>query len=167
MKSETVSKMKATRVEKKVDTALSDKEQEVLTNAKAAKPAPLTPNAVKGMAEQKKSESGDTGYRYCYTLVTAEQKKVIDLRKYEKELTTLFKRYFSERLISLNITQHTYSFILRDEFKVGEKRMLGRSVGAIGNMKSYAKKVFYNNGQDFSTQLFKMQTNKKEKLCLI
>ena len=157
MKSETITKNKVTKSDTKIDTSLSKKEQEVLANSKAAKPVVSTPTPPKVTPEPKKSESEHSEYAYCYTLVTAEQKKVIDLRKYEDELIKLFKSYFSERLISYTITEHTYSFVLTDEFKIGEKRMLGRSVGVIGNMKSHAKKVYYNNGQDFSTQLFKFK----------
>ena len=157
MKSETVTKNKTTKSDTKIDTSPSKKTEDVVMDFKAAKPTVSTPTPPKVTPELKKSESGDTEYSYCYTLVTAEQKKVIDLRKYEDELIKLFKSYFTERLISHEISEHTYSFVLTDEFKIGEKRMLGRSVGVIGNMKSHAKKVYYNNGQDFSTQLFKFK----------
>ena len=60
----------------------------------------------------------------------------------------------------MKIESDSYSLELTDEFKVGEKRMLGRQVGLIDDMKQHAKKVYYNNGLDHSTQLFKI---KKEK----
>ena len=161
MKTPTPTKPKSTVSDnKKIDTSLSSKEQEVLINSKAVKPAISTSKPPKDTLEPKKSDTANTGHRYHYTLVTSEQKKVIDLLKVKNELEKLFKSFFSNRLLSIEIEEHSYTISLTDEFKVGEKRMLGRQVGLIDDMKRHAKKVFYNNGQDFSTQLFKL---KKEK----
>ena len=60
----------------------------------------------------------------------------------------------------MKIESDSYSLELTDEFKVGEKRMLGRQVGAIDDMKKHAKIIYYNNGQDHSTQLFKLVKEK-------
>ncbi len=73
------------------------------------------------------------------------------------KLEKLFKSYFSERLISVEFEKDSYTLLLTDEFKVGEKRLLGRQVGAIDNLKSHAKIVYYNNGVDHSAQLFKLK----------
>ena len=140
-----------------VKTALSKQEQKVLENSTVAKPAISTPTDTKDTPESKQSKSGDVGHNYCYTLVTPQQRKEIDLLKSKAKLEKLFKSFFGERLISVKIESDNYSLELTDEFKVGEKRMLGRQVGMIDDMKKHAKKVYYNNGQDHSTQLFKIK----------
>jgi len=86
-------------------------------------------------------------------LSTKKQREKIDLRKSNIELEKLFQSYFNKRLLSVKIEPDSYTLSLTDEFKVGEKRMLGRQVGAIDNMKKHAN----NNGQDHSTQLFKLK----------
>jgi len=161
MKNETSTKPKTTESDnKKTDTSLSSKEQEVLANSKAAKPAISIPKPPKGTPESKKSKTGDARYVFRYILSTKEQREKINLLKSKPALEKLFKSYFDKRLLSVEILIDSYTLSLTDEFKVGEKRMLGRQVGLIDDMKRHAKKVYYNNGQDFSTQLFKL---KKEK----
>ncbi len=161
MKTETPTKPKTTVSDKKkIDTSLSSKEQEVLANSKAAKPAISTPKPPKGTPESKKSKSDDARYIYRYILSTKEQREKIDLLKSKIKLEKLFKSYFDKRLLSVKIEADSYTLSLTDEFKVGEKRMLGRQVGAIDDMKKHAKIIYYNNGADHSTQLFKL---KKEK----
>ena len=161
MKTPTATKPKSTVSDnKKIDTSLSSKEQEVLTNSKAAKPAISTPKPPKGTPEPKKSKTGDARYVYRYVLCTKEQREKIDLLKSKSALEKLFKSYFDKRLLSVEILVDSYTLSLTDEFKVGEKRMLGRQVGLIDDMKNHAKKVYYNNGQDFSTQLFKLKKDK-------
>ena len=161
MKKETPIKPKTTASgDEKVDTSLSSKEQEILATSKAAKPAISTAKPPKGTPESKKSKSGDAGYVYRYILSTKEQREKINLLKSKSKLEKLFKSYFDKRLLSVKIEADSYTLSLTDEFKVGEKRMLGRQVGAIDDMKKHAKIIYYNNGQDHSSQLFKL---KKEK----
>ena len=116
---------------------------------------PSTPSQT--TKETKQEEPNNSSYTYCYTLVTPEQKKVIDLTSSKAKIEKLFKDYFKERLISIIVEKHNYTLELKDSYEVGEKRMLGKSIGAIDNLKSHAKKVYYNNNQDFSTQLFKLK----------
>lgn len=145
---------------KKIDTTLSSKEQEVLATSKPTKPAISTAKPPKGTPELKTSKPDDAGHHYHYVLCTKKQRDEIDLLKSKSKLEKLFQSYFNKRLLSVKIDKGSYSFSLTDEFKVGEKRMLGRQVGAIDNLRSHAKIVYYNNGADHSTQLFQQ---KKEK----
>ena len=153
MKNETTPTSKA----KTSDTTLATKETMSTPTSKSAKPTTSTQKPDKGVPETKKSETGDTRYVYCYVLGTKKQREAIDLLKSKSKLEKLFKHYFGKRLLSVVINTDSYTLSLTDEFKVGEKRMLGRSVGGIDDMKSHANKVYYNNGQDFSTQLFKLK----------
>jgi len=146
---------------KMIDTYLSTKEQEVLANSKAVKPVILKSKPSKGTTELKTSKPDDARHVYRYVLSTKNQREAIDLLKSKMKLEKLFSSYFGSRLITVSITSDSYTLSLTDEFKVGEKRMLGRQVGLIDDMKRHAKKVYYNNAQDFSTQLFKL---KKETL---
>lgn len=143
-----------------VKTALSKPEQKLQQNSKSAKPTPSSAKPPQTTPETKTSETGDTTHTYCYILVTPRQKKDIDLLKSKSKLEKLFKSFFTTRLLSVKIESDRYTLELTDEFKVGEKRMLGRQVGAIDDMKQFAKKVYYNNGADFSTQLFKQLKRK-------
>ncbi len=143
-----------------VKTALSKQEQKVVENTTVAKPAISTAKPPKGTPEPRKSKTGDARHVYRYILSTKKQREEIDLRKSKMKLEKLFQSYFDKRLVSVKIEEESYTLLLTDEFKVGEKRMLGRQVGAIDDMKKHAKIIYYNNGQDHSTQLFKLVKEK-------
>jgi len=161
MKNETLIKTKTTASDKKkVDTSLSSKEQEILATSKAAKPASFPTKPPKGTPEPRKSKTDDARHVYRYILSTKNQREKIDLRKSKIKLEKLFQSYFDKRLLSVKIEVDSYTLSLTDEFKVGEKRMLGRQVGVIDDMKKHAKIIYYNNGQDHSTQLFKLVKEK-------
>lgn len=101
-------------------------------------------------------KSYDTGFIYTYTLSTPEQRKAIDLTQYKTQLQHVITQFFGERLLSVEIQAHNYTLHIKDEYKVADKRRLGRLISENTDLKQYVHKILYNNSQDTSGQLFRL-----------
>jgi len=106
---------------------------------------------------QKKSKSDDTGHLYCYAFVTQIQKDSIQLTKHSKKLETIISGFFGDRLIAVTFTDDSYTLKLKDDFSIGEKRLLGKKISEGSDLQKFVKKVIYNGQKDTSGQLFRIQ----------
>ena len=114
----------------------------------------LPPKALKTVQLAK---SDDINYSYTYILSTLEQRKAIDLLKYKSKLEKIIKDFFGERLLALTVDKESYTLTLKDEYKVSDKRRVGRLISEGSDLKQYVHKILYNGNQDTSGQLFKLK----------
>lgn len=110
-----------------------------------------------------KVKPDDTTFTYKYVLSTPEQKKAIDLTKYSKKLEEIIKAFFTTELVSVEVRSDSYSLILNESFKVGDKRRLGRLISQNSGLKQYVRTISYNNSKDTSGQLFKLKNPDTDK----
>lgn len=100
----------------------------------------------------------DTGYYYCYTLTTPQQRKAIKLLQHKVKLEKIIREFFNERLLSVTFTDDSYTLHLKDEFSIGDKRHLGRLISQGSDLQKFVKRVIYNGAhKDISGQLFRIK----------
>jgi len=142
----------------KLTVLLTKKDITIVTQqeVKTKKPTPT-------IAKNKSSKSDDTSYTYTYILGTLEQRKVIDLTKHQAKLEKIIKIFFGNRLLFVEFDKESYTLNLKDEYKVSDKRRLGRLISdGSSELKQHVHKVIYNGNQDTSGQLFRLKKSTSE-----
>ena len=137
---------------------MKKKENNVSTQTSSKVKTDPTPSS------QKKSQSEDKVFTYCYILSTAKQREALDLTKgFHTKLEKTIKEFFTTRLHSIEIYKDRYILKLYETYSIGDKRRVGRLISEYCDLKAYVHKISYNNAQDSSGQLFRI-CNEKEKL---